>query len=89
MGEKMEVEKLICGDCNSTSDFRKGKRGSALVEKLLWVTLFFPGIFYSIWRGWSQKKSVPIAAVASYFLLILCFCVSNTRVDKLPQAIFL
>ncbi len=63
----MEVEKLICGDCNSTSEFRKGKRGSALIEKLLWVTLFFPGIFYSIWRGRAPKKICPYCG--SSFLL--------------------
>lgn len=63
----MEFEKLICGDCNSTSEFRKGKRGSAFIEKLLWVTLFFPGIFYSIWRGWSQKKICPYCGSSFLF----------------------
>jgi len=51
-----ETEKLICGDCKGITTLRKGKRGSAFVEKILWVTLFFPGIFYTIWRNRSPKK---------------------------------
>jgi hypothetical protein len=52
----MKVEKLICGDCKGVTEFRLGKRGSALTERILWVTLFFPGIFYSIWRNKKQEK---------------------------------
>ncbi len=49
-------EKLICGDCKGITEF-PAKRGSGLVEALLWVTLFFPGIFYSMWRRMPQKKT--------------------------------
>jgi len=49
-------EKYICGDCRGVTNFRTGKRGSDFVEKILWWTLFFPGIFYSIWRSMSPKK---------------------------------
>jgi hypothetical protein len=52
----MESEKLICGDCKGITTFRKGKRGSAFLEKILWWTLFFPGFFYSIWRSNIPKK---------------------------------
>ncbi len=53
----METEKLICGDCKGITAVQKGKRGSGLIEILLWSTLFFPGIFYSMWRKGSAKKT--------------------------------
>jgi hypothetical protein len=51
-----DTETLICQDCKGVNTIRISKRGSAFVEWILWVTLFFPGIFYSIWRGRKQKK---------------------------------
>jgi len=51
-----ETEKFICGDCKGITTFRKGKRGSNFIESFLWTVLFFPGIFYSIWRRISVKK---------------------------------
>lgn len=44
-----DSEKLICGDCKGITTFQN-KRGSAFIETMLWTLLFFPGIFYSIWR---------------------------------------
>ena len=55
MGEKMLNEKLICGDCKGFTTF-KNKRGSGVVEVILWLTLFVPGIFYSFWRRSPVKK---------------------------------
>ncbi len=52
----VETEKFICGDCKGITELRKGKRGSSFVEAFLWTILFFPGIFYSIWRRGSVKK---------------------------------
>lgn len=51
-----KIEKFICGDCKGITEFEKGKRGSGLIEFLLWSILFFPGIFYSIWRRKKVKK---------------------------------
>jgi hypothetical protein len=51
-----ETEKLICGDCKRISEIKTGKRGSNLVSIILWTTLFFPGIFYSMWRRGKPKK---------------------------------
>ena len=51
-----ETEKLICGDCKGITNLRTGKRGSSLIEKLLFWTLFFPGIIYGIWRNRAPKK---------------------------------
>jgi hypothetical protein len=50
-----ETEKLICGDCKGTNIFQT-KRGSAIIEKLLFVTLFFPGIIYGMWRNHKPKR---------------------------------
>jgi len=72
----METEKLICGDCKGVTTFRKGKRGSYLVESLLWFLLLFPGIFYSIWRRKQSKK-------------ICQYCGSNFLLpNDLPNKIF-
>jgi len=50
-----DTEKFICGDCKGVTEFPR-KRGSALVESLLWATLFFPGFFYGMWRRSPVKK---------------------------------
>jgi hypothetical protein len=54
--KEMVKEKLICLDCKGITEFRVGKRGSGFIEALLWLTLFFPGIFYSFWRRKPEKK---------------------------------
>lgn len=50
-----KTEKFVCQDCKGITEFKR-KRGSGLIEKALWLTLFFPGIFYSIWRNSPPKK---------------------------------
>jgi len=35
------------------------KQGSFLIEVLLWLVIFFPGLIYSIWRMTSKKRSCP------------------------------
>lgn len=51
-----ETEKLICGDCKGITYLRTNKRGSAFIEKILFWALFFPGIFYGIWRNLKPKR---------------------------------
>jgi hypothetical protein len=50
------VEKLICGDCKAVFEEETGKRGNAIVEMILWSTLFFPGIIYHFWRRRKPRK---------------------------------
>ena len=50
------MEKYICGDCNSVLEFEKTKRGSRIIEMILWSTLVIPGFFYSMWRNSKKKK---------------------------------
>jgi len=73
----MEEERYICGDCRGITTF-KNKRGSSFIEFLLWVTLFFPGIFYRMWRNAKPKKicqycgsdfMLPADSPATYKLL--------------------
>ena len=61
------TERLICGDCKATFKVETEKRGSALIEKLLWITLVIPGFFYGLWRQPKPKKSCDYCG--STFLL--------------------
>ncbi len=49
------INKIICGDCKSTFETKSGKRGSAIIEMLLWSTLVIPGFFYGLWRKGSKS----------------------------------
>lgn len=49
-------EKFICGDCKRSFEINDVKRGSALIEWLLWLTLVIPAPFYAIWRRRKPKK---------------------------------
>ncbi len=50
------MEKFICGECNSVLEFEQSKRGSRIIEMILWSTLVIPGLIYSIWRKSARKK---------------------------------
>jgi hypothetical protein len=49
-------ESLICGNCNKSFEIETGPRGSALIEAILWITLFIPGVLYGMWRRRKPKK---------------------------------
>lgn len=50
---------MICSNCGCIGMPKRQKQGSAFVEKFLWWTLFFPGIFYSFWRNNSRADGCP------------------------------
>ncbi len=50
------TKKIICGDCKTAFEIRTGKRGSAIIEMLLWSTLVIPGFFYGVWRKRKPQK---------------------------------
>jgi hypothetical protein len=51
MTRDSEEKGIICADCGHVGPVaRPRKKGSGFVERMLWVTLFFPGIFYTLWR---------------------------------------
>lgn len=47
---------LICANCGAIDEIRKEKRGSGIMEITLWITLFIPGILYTIWRVVDKRK---------------------------------
>lgn len=50
------TDRFICGDCHTGFEVEAGKRGSALIEAILWATLFIPGPIYGMWRRRKPKK---------------------------------
>ena len=50
------IEKLICGECKATFEVEVGKRGSAIIEMVLW-TWILPGMIYHFWRKTKPKKT--------------------------------
>jgi predicted RNA-binding Zn-ribbon protein involved in translation (DUF1610 family) len=43
---------VICDECGFVGPAqRQKKRGSRMLERAIWTVLFFPGIFYSLWRS--------------------------------------
>lgn len=62
-----KTERLVCGDCKATFEVSTEPRGSAIIEKLLWVTLVVPGFIYGMWRKAKPKKSCDYCG--STFLL--------------------
>ena len=49
------ADKYFCLDCKGITIIKKQK-GSDFIESLLWLTLFFPGFLYSVWRKKGSKK---------------------------------
>jgi hypothetical protein len=53
-------ETIVCDECGFVGPARKPrKRGSALMERLIWVLFLFPGIFYSFWRRSDRLPECP------------------------------
>ena len=51
------IKTLICTQCGYVSKGAYYKKGSGLIELVLWLTFLVPGIIYSIWRRRSNLKS--------------------------------
>ncbi len=51
--------KYVCTNCGSVSNSIKEKKGSGLIELILWLFFIVPGIFYSIWRRSNRKLICP------------------------------
>lgn len=49
----------ICSDCGHLGKPVSITKGSILIEIILWMTFFFPGLIYSIWRCSSRYKGCP------------------------------
>ena len=51
-----------CTNCRSRIIPRSGMRGSPVVEVLLWLCFFLPGLIYSLWRRSGPKLECPICS---------------------------
>jgi hypothetical protein len=47
---------LTCTSCGTTGVPKKHTPGSTLIELVLWLCLFVPGLIYSIWRLTARRK---------------------------------
>jgi hypothetical protein len=55
-----KTETIICDVCGFVGPSRiPRKRGSALLERLIWIAFLFPGIFYSYWRRTDRSPECP------------------------------
>lgn len=48
---------MICPTCGSVGKPKTITRGSFLIEIVLWLFFFVPGIIYSLWRLTTRDKS--------------------------------
>jgi len=55
----MKTQKFICKNCGYTCNPIKKKKGSLLIEIILWLFFIVPGIFYSIWRRTNRDSICP------------------------------
>lgn len=53
------MAEYICSACGYEGKATRCKRGSAVLEWALWLTLLFPGPPYSIWRRVGVSKECP------------------------------
>lgn len=49
----------ICTSCNYVGERKLVKPGSTALEIFLWVALFIPGPFYTIWRIIKKRYACP------------------------------
>ncbi|GBD98844.1 proteolipid membrane potential modulator [bacterium BMS3Abin07] len=51
------MSQLICSNCGSVGTPKTVTKGSTLIEVLLWLFFFIPGVIYSIWRLTTRTKA--------------------------------
>jgi len=49
----------ICTNCGYTGQAKKITKGSTVIELVLWLCLFFPGLLYSVWRLTTRHLACP------------------------------
>lgn len=53
------AKEKYCTNCGTVAVPKKHTPGSILIEIVLWLCLFVPGIIYSIWRLTARKQVCP------------------------------
>ncbi len=51
-----ETKTIVCTRCEQTGTAKTRTKGNFLIELILWLCFFVPGIIYSIWRISSREK---------------------------------
>jgi len=53
------MRKFICSDCHYVGKPLRITKGSLIIEIILWICFFIPGLIYSIWRQTSKQSICP------------------------------
>jgi len=48
---------MVCTSCGHVGDTVTVTKGSILIELILWLCFFVPGLIYSVWRHTSRHKA--------------------------------
>lgn len=59
-GHPLYKGEMYCTTCGSVGGSRRHVPGSILIEILLWICFFIPGVIYSIWRHSSSKNACRV-----------------------------
>lgn len=52
-------QQVVCTNCGYTGVASKENKGNVLIEIILWICFFIPGLIYSIWRRSDKKVICP------------------------------
>ena len=74
-----------CKFCGMTGRTRTVWRGNKFIERFLWLTLLFPGPFYTLWR-WRGRKEVCRYCESENFIVIPPAELSPEMLDALKEA---
>jgi len=55
----MSTAQFICKRCGYAGSVKKAKKGSVLIEILLWCVMIVPGLIYSVWRRSNRPLVCP------------------------------
>jgi rubredoxin len=51
--------RMICPECGTRGEPKITTRGSMVIEFVLWMCFFAPGLIYAIWRETKKTRSCP------------------------------
>ena len=51
---------MVCARCGGYVYPRRVTNGSILIELVLWLCFFVPGLIYSIWRLTTRHRACPL-----------------------------
>ena len=54
------TSQFICTRCGYTGEMSQAKKGSGVLEIVLWFCYLIPGLLYSIWRRSARPMCCPV-----------------------------